>query len=67
MTKKKNSKIVFIIILGVLFIAVLILLFGILIGKKIFSVRKIKVNELLELYDYKSKDSEKQNTPEYNK
>ena len=67
MTKKKNSKIVFIIILGVLFIAVLILLFGILIGKKIFSVRKVKVNELLELYDYKSKDSEKQNTPEYNK
>lgn len=65
--KKMNSKIVFIIILGVILIAVAILLFGILIGKKIFSVRKVKVNELLELYDYKSKDSEKQNTLEYNK
>ena len=41
--KKMNSKIVFIIILGVIFIAVAILLFGILIGKKIFSVRKVKV------------------------
>ena len=65
--KKMNSKIAFIIILGVFLIAVAILLFGILIGKKIFSVRKVKVNELLELYDYKSKDSEKQNTLEYNK
>ena len=30
-------------------------------------VRKVKVNELLELYDYKAKDSENQNILEYNK
>ena len=65
--KSKSSKIIFIIILGVVFAAVIILLFGIFIGKKIFSVRKVKVNELLELYDYKAKDSENQNTLEYNK
>ena len=62
MINKKNSKNIFIIILGLLFAAVIILFFGILIGKKIFSVRKVKVNELLELYDYKSKESEKENT-----
>ena len=65
--KMRNTKIIFIIIFGVLFVATIILLFGILIGKRIFSVRKVKVNELLELYDYKCRDSEKQNTLEYNK
>lgn len=65
--KYKSSKIICIVILGLVFAGVIILLFGILIGKKIFSVRKVKVNELLELYDYKAKDSENQNTLEYNK
>ena len=65
--KYKSSKIICIVILGLVFAGVIILLFGILIGKKIFSVRKVKVNELLELYDYKAKDSENQNTLKYNK
>lgn len=58
---KVNLKIVLIIIFGIILFISIILFFGILIGKKLFTVRKTKVNELLELYDYTSKDAEKQN------
>ena len=47
--EKINKKYIFIIVLGIIFLIGIILLFGIFIGKKIFSVRKAKVNELLEL------------------
>ncbi len=33
------------------------IIIGILIGKKIYKVRKNKTNELLELYDYNSKSN----------
>lgn len=52
-------KIVVIMFLGIIFIVAAILFFGIFIGKKMFGVRKNKVNELLELYDYSS--AEKKN------
>ena len=55
---KENTKYIFkvilIIILGFIFIVILVLIIGILIGKKYFGIRKTKVNELLELYDYSS-------------
>ena len=50
--KNLNFNKIFIIFLGGILIVSIILFFGILIGKKIFGVRKKKVNELLELYDY---------------
>ena len=69
-TKQSNEKIInnsnsfslksfLIIFLSILFIIAIILFFGILIGRKIFGARKSKVNELVELYDYKSADKSK--------
>ena len=58
---KKNKNFIFIIVIGLIILIVVILITGILIGKKLFSVRKIKVNELLELYDYSAKNTENQN------
>ena len=55
---KRNTKNIFIIIIGLIFLIIVILFFGVLIGKKIFGVRKTKVNELLELYDYSAKSTE---------
>jgi len=56
MKENKNItlKIILIIILGFIFIVIFVLIIGILIGKKFFGIRKTKVNELLELYDYNS-------------
>ena len=62
MDKKDNNKIkentgynrYIKIILLIIFAFLLILFFGILIGKKFFGSRKLKVNELLELYDYRA-------------
>ena len=56
---KNIIKIVLIIIFGLIALIIAILFFGVLIGKKIFGVRKTKVNELLELYDYSAKKNEK--------
>ena len=58
---KINSKIILIIIFGLITLIIVILFFGIFIGKKLFSIRKTKVNELLELYDYSVKNNEIQN------
>ena len=53
---KSISKIISIIFLSVIFLVILALFLGVFIGRKIFGIRKKKVNELLELYDYSSKD-----------
>ena len=58
---KLNFKMILIIFLGIIFAVIIILFFGICIGKKLFGVRKNKVNELLELYDYSSSNSNKEN------
>ena len=58
---KFNFKMIFIIFLGIIFAVIIILFFGICIGKKLFGVRKNKVNELLELYDYSSSNNNKEN------
>ena len=50
--RKFAFKIIIIIVLTIILIVAAILSFGIFIGKKMFGVRKTKVNELLELYDY---------------
>ena len=52
--KNITLKIFLLIILGFIFIVFLVFIIGILIGKKFFGIRKTKVNELLELYDYSS-------------
>ena len=52
---KSTTKIVVLVVLLVVFIIILTLIFGFLIGKKMYKVRKNKTNELLELYDYNSK------------
>ena len=50
---KTNLKTIIIIIVLVLILIIIgTLLFGFLIGKKMYKVRKSKTNELLELYDY---------------
>ena len=50
---KTNLKTIIIIIVLVLILVIIgTLLFGFLIGKKMYKVRKSKTNELLELYDY---------------
>ena len=54
---KINNKILVLIFLLFLFVIIGMIFFGILIGKKIYKVRKIKTNELLELYDYNSKNN----------
>ena len=56
---KNTVKIILIIVLGIIFFIGIVLITGILLGKKLFGVRKIKTNELLELYDYSSKNKEK--------
>ena len=58
--RKFGFKIVLVMFFGIIFIVVLILIFGIFIGKKMFGVRKNKVNELLELYDYSSAEKKKE-------
>ena len=52
--KNVTLKVILIFILGFIFIVIFVLIIGILIGKKFFGIRKTKVNELLELYDYTS-------------
>ena len=52
--RNKYIKIFVIFLLVIFFIILIVLFFGILIGKKMFGIRKTKVNELLELYDYTS-------------
>ena len=52
---KINFKIIAVVVLFLIFIIVGMIFFGILIGKKMYRVRKNKTNELLELYDYNSK------------
>ena len=54
-----NIKIILLIIFGFIFLILIILFFGILIGKKLFGIRKTKVNELLELFDYSAKNTDK--------
>ena len=49
-----KSKIIIIVALIFFMVLVAMVFFGILIGKKMYKVRKNKVNELLELYDYNS-------------
>ena len=51
---KTNKKII-LIVAGLIILIILVLFSGVFIGKKLFSIRKTKVNELLELYDYSSK------------
>ena len=51
-----KAKIIVIVVLILIFIIIATLFFGFLIGKKIYKVRKNKTNELLELYDYNSKN-----------
>ena len=46
--------IVLLFFIGIIFVVTVLLFLGMLIGKKIFGIRKAKVNELLELYDYSS-------------
>ena len=58
--RKFGFKIIIIMFLGIIFIVAVILFFGIFIGKKMFGVRKNKVNELLELYDYSSANKKKE-------
>ena len=63
--KTSLIKIIIIIFLSLLLLIIIVLVLGILIGKKLFETRKTKVNELLELYDYSSKQNnfgEKKNT-----
>ncbi len=55
--KTSLIKIIAIIFLSVLLLIIIILVIGIFIGKKLFETRKTKVNELLELYDYSSKQN----------
>ena len=55
--KTNIIKIIVIIFLSVLLLIMIVLVIGILIGKKLFETRKAKVNELLELYDYSSKQN----------
>ena len=43
----------FFIILGIIIVAIIILIIGIFIGKKLFEVRKKRANELLDVYEYK--------------
>ena len=50
-----NGKVIGLIVVIFVFIIVAMVFFGVLIGKKIYKVRKNKTNELLELYDYNSK------------
>lgn len=61
--KDKNSfsKIITIIVLCIIFLVILAVFVGIFIGKKTFRIRKTKVNELLELYDYSSKEKSSDN------
>ena len=56
-TLEISSGIIAIIFLSVLLLIIIILVIGIFIGKKLFETRKTKVNELLELYDYSSKQN----------
>ena len=65
--RKFGFKIVIIMFFGIIFIVAVILFFGIFIGKKMFGVRKNKVNELLELYDYSSADKKKEAKKESSK
>ena len=58
---KLNFKMILILFFGIIFTVIIILFFGICIGKKLFGVRKNKVNELLELYDYSSSNDNKEN------
>ena len=51
-----KTKIIFVVILIIILIIIATLFSGFLIGKKIYKVRKNKTNELLELYDYNSKN-----------
>ena len=55
--KASVFKIIAIIFLSLLLLIIIVLVLGILIGKKLFETRKAKVNELLELYDYSSKQN----------
>ena len=52
---KIKTKIIIIVFLIFLLIIIGMVFFGILIGKKLYKIRKTKTNELLELYDYSSK------------
>ena len=65
--RKFGFKIVIIMFFGIIFIVAVILFFGIFIGKKMFGMRKNKVNELLELYDYSSADKKKEAKKESSK
>ena len=51
-----KTKIILVIALIVILVIIVTLFFGFLIGKKMYKVRKNKTNELLELYDYNSKN-----------
>ena len=57
-TPNKKGKIILIVVLVLIFVIIITLLFGFLIGKKIYKVRKNKTNELLELYDYNAKSND---------
>lgn len=50
-----KTKVILVVFLCFIFIIIGMVFFGILIGKKLYKVRKTKTNELLELYDYNSK------------
>ena len=46
-----KTKIIFVVILIIILIIIATLFFGFLISKKMYKVRKNKINELLELYN----------------
>ena len=51
---KENGLIILIIILIIILLVISLIFFGILIGKKLYKARKIRTNELPDLYDYNS-------------
>ena len=50
-----SGNIIILVVILLIFILLGMIFFGVLIGKKLYKVRKNKINELLELYDYNSK------------
>ena len=51
---KENGLVILIIILILLLLVLGLIFFGVLIGKKLYKARKIRTNELPDLYDYNS-------------
>ena len=57
---KYSFNVIIFIIIGIIIVFSIIFFFGLLLGKKMFGIRKSKVNELVELYDYSAADKKKE-------